>query len=129
MALTDFVNKRIKKAINGIDKSEQLQSIIDNELLFRRNSINLYIGKRGSGKTFNVLRELIKLSSLPNKGGYNSFVYCTDKTNDSTVNELLALVKLKVRIVSYNDMPDFLNDLADAKNVYQQIIDNNLEEG
>jgi hypothetical protein len=128
MTLTDFVNKRIKKAISGIDKSEQLQSVISPELNFRRNSINLYIGRRGSGKTFNVLRELIKLSHLPNYGGYNSFVYCTDKTNDSTVNELLAMVKLKTRIVSYADMPVFLADLCDAKNAYQQVLDNDLED-
>jgi phage terminase large subunit len=63
MTLNSLVNKQIKKAINGIDKSEQLQSVTDPELNFRQNSINLYIGGRGSGKTFNVLRELIKLSS------------------------------------------------------------------
>jgi hypothetical protein len=114
MALTKFVNSKINKAMAGVDKSEQLQSIIDPELLFRRNSINLYIGRRGSGKTFNVMRELIKLSQLKNKGGYNSFIYCTDKTNDSTVNELLNLIKLNVRVIRYDDMPVFLADLIDA---------------
>jgi hypothetical protein len=123
MNLTNLVNSKIKKAIKGIDKSDQLQSVIDPELLFRRNSINVYIGRRGSGKTFNVLRELIKLSLLTDKGGYNSFIYCTDKTNDSTVNELLSLVKLKVRVVNYADMPVFLTDLIDAKNAYQDAIE------
>jgi Cdc6-like AAA superfamily ATPase len=122
-SLTQIVNSKIKKAMSGIDKSDQLQSVIDPELLFRRNSINLYTGKRGSGKTFNVLRELIKLLQLPDKGGYNSFIYCTDKSNDSTVNELLSLIKLKVRVVSYADMPVFLADLIDAKNAYQDAIE------
>ena len=112
MSLTNLVNSKIKKAIDGVDKDEQLQSAIDPEPLFRRNSINLYIGRRCSGKTFKVLRELIKLSQLPNKGGYNSFIYCTDKTNDSTVNELLDLVRLKVKIFSNNDMPVFLANLV-----------------
>jgi Cdc6-like AAA superfamily ATPase len=128
MTLTDLVNKRIKNAIAGVDKSEQLQSVIDPELNFRRNSINLYIGRRGSGKTFNVLRELIKLSQLPGKGGYNSFVYCTDKTNDNTVKELLQLVKLNVRVVTYANMPKFLSDLIDAKNAYQEVLDKGLTE-
>ena len=102
-SLTSTANSKIKRAMAGIDKSEQLQSVIDSELLFRRNSINLYIGRRCSGKTFNVLRELIKLSDLPDCAGYNSFVYITDKTNDSTVNELLSLIKLKVKVVTYAD--------------------------
>jgi hypothetical protein len=126
MSLTDLVNSKIHKAIRGIDKSEQLQSIISPQLNFRRNSINLYIGRRGSGKTFNVLRELIKLSELPNKAGYNDFIYCTDKTNDNTVKELLGLIKLKTRVVSYADMPTFLTDLVDAKNAYADALDKNL---
>jgi hypothetical protein len=126
MSLTEKVNRKINRAIAGVDKSEQLQSYIDDELNFRRNSINLYIGRRGSGKTFNVIRELTKLSHLPNYGGYNSFVYCTDKTNDSTVNELLQLVKLNTRIVSYDDMRTFLPDLIDAKSAYQEVLDKEL---
>ncbi|GHU20824.1 hypothetical protein FACS189472_12830 [Alphaproteobacteria bacterium] len=124
--LTQFVNRRIHSTLRGIDKSEQLQSFIDPELNFRRNSINLYIGRRGSGKTFNVLRELIKLSQLPDHGGYNSFVYCTDKTNDSTVKGLLPLIKLKTRVVSYANMIPFLKDLVDAKSAYEETIEKGL---
>jgi hypothetical protein len=72
------------------------------------------------------MRELIKLSQLKNKGGYNSFIYCTDKTNDSTVNELLNLIKLNVRVIKYDDMPVFLTDLIDAKNAYQDAIENGV---
>jgi hypothetical protein len=61
MSLTNLVN-------DGIDKDEQLQSVIDPELLFRRNSINLYIGRGGSGKTFNVLTKLIKLPIMIDTG-------------------------------------------------------------
>jgi hypothetical protein len=127
MSLTDYVNFKIKKAIRGIDKEEQLQSIIAPELNFRRNSINLYIGRRGSGKTFNVLRELIKLSNIPGYGGFNSFIYCTDKSNDNTVKELLGMVKLKVRVVSYANMTKFLLDFIDAKNAYQEVLDKGLK--
>jgi hypothetical protein len=125
--LNELVNAKIHKAISGINKAEQLQSVIDPELNFRRNSINLYIGRRGSGKTFNVLRELIKLSHLPNYGGYNSFIYVTDKTNDSTVNELLGLIELKTRVVSYTNMLPFLNDYVDAKTAYEEIVEKGLQ--
>jgi hypothetical protein len=127
MSLSNIVNSKIHKVVRGIDKSQQLQSIIDPELNFGRNSINLYIGRRGSGKTFNVLRELIKLSHLPDQGGYNSFIYVTDKQNDSTVDELLQLVKLKTRVVSYANMLEFLNDYVDAKTAYAQVIKEGLQ--
>ncbi|GHU18553.1 hypothetical protein FACS189472_07060 [Alphaproteobacteria bacterium] len=126
-SLIDIVNRKIDKAIKGIDKDVQLQSVIDPELNFRRNTINLYIGRRGSGKTFNVMRELIKLSQLEDKGGYNSFIYCTDKSNDDTVKELLNLIKLNTRIVKYADMPEFLTEFIDAKNAYQEVIDKGLK--
>ena len=37
VSLTNTANSKIKRATAGIDKSEQLQSVIDKELLFRRN--------------------------------------------------------------------------------------------
>jgi hypothetical protein len=113
--------------VQGIDKAQQLQSEIDPELLFRRNSINLYIGRRGSGKTYNVMRELIKLSQLPDKGGYNLFVYITDKTSDKTVKEMLGLVKLKVEVVSYKEAVRFIPDLISAKDAYDQVIEKGLK--
>jgi hypothetical protein len=124
--LTSFVNNQIHRTLKGIDKDEQLQSEIDPELHFRKNSLNLYIGRRGSGKTFNVLRELIKLSHLKDHGGYNLFIYCTDKTNDSTVHELINLLKLKTKVVSYDEMTSYLNDLVKAKTAYEEIVRKDL---
>jgi hypothetical protein len=67
---------------------------------FKYNSINLLISRRGVGKTFSVLKELIKLSQLPDQCGYTTFLYVSDKTNDATVNELINHIKLRVRIAT-----------------------------
>jgi hypothetical protein len=77
------------------------------------------------GKTFTVMRELIKLSQLPNRGGYTTLLYVTDKTNDETINELIKLIKLKVRQVSYSNIIAVLKDLIDAKNAYADALDKN----
>jgi hypothetical protein len=66
-----------------------LQTEIHPEINFKYNSINLLISGRGVGKTFAVLRELIKLSQLPDCAGYTTFIYVSDKINDATVNELM----------------------------------------
>jgi hypothetical protein len=65
MNLTSLVNEKIFKKLKGIDKSQQLQPVIHNDLNFKRNSINLLVSLRKLGKTINVIGELIKLSELP----------------------------------------------------------------
>jgi ATP-dependent protease HslVU (ClpYQ) ATPase subunit len=104
MSLTNYVNNIISSTLENIDKSQQLQTEIHPEIHFEYNSIILLISRRGVGKTFAVLRELIKLSQLPYCGGYTTFLYVSDKTNDATVNELISHIALRVRIVEYNSL-------------------------
>jgi hypothetical protein len=113
------VNYKIGKALKGINKSEQLQSIIHTELNFRRNSINILVSRRGVGKTFSVMRELIKLSHLRDYGGYTQLLYITEKVNDLTVNELINLIKLKVHVIKYDDAFKVLDDIRECKTAYE----------
>jgi hypothetical protein len=120
--LNDVVNKEIHNATKGINKDEQLQSYIHPDINFKRNSINLLIGRRGCGKTFNTVREVIKVSKLPGHGGYTSFVIVSDKPNDSTINELLKLINLKVIQTDYANAMNCLNGIIDGKAAYDQVI-------
>jgi Cdc6-like AAA superfamily ATPase len=124
--LTDQVDFEINKKLKGINKNEQLQTYIHPDINFKRNSINLLVGRRGSGKTFNVIREAIKVSKLPDKGGYTSFVLISDKPNDSTVNEMLDLIDLKVIQTSYANAVPVLNEITEGKTAYDQVVRNNL---
>lgn len=69
------------------DSEDALVSEIHPCIKFRRNSVNLVIGRRGSGKTYFVLRELLKLFELDKeKGfGFTRIFYITDKASDDTV--------------------------------------------
>jgi hypothetical protein len=125
--LVSLSQAKINKALHGIDKSEQIQSLINPDIYFKRNSINLLISRRGVGKTFTVMTELIKLSHLPENGKYSQFVYITDKTNDATVLELIKLIKLKTRVVKYPEALDVLKDLMGAKTAYEQVISKKLQ--
>jgi hypothetical protein len=124
MSLHNAVNNLLKKVVNNpINENSQLQSPIHPEVLFRTNTINLLISRRGVGKTFTVMRELVKISNLPDNAGYSTFLYVSDKTNDETVNELVGHVKLKVRHVSYKDALAVLHDLIDAKSALADAVD------
>jgi hypothetical protein len=72
------------------------------------------------------MKELIKLSQLPYNGGYTTLLYVTDKTNDETVNEMIKLINLRVRQVSYSNFLKVLNDLIDAKNAYSDILEKDI---
>ena len=56
---------------------DEVQEIIDDEIFFRYNSVNLVIGKRGSGKTYTTLREILKLP-LTGHREYTQVHYVTD---------------------------------------------------
>ena len=91
-SLTDAVNLLLKRTTK-MDKNE-IQSVIHPEINFRLNSINLLIGGKGSGKTWNVFREVIKLSALQH--AYTQFIYITDKTFDDTYMKMKGLIKIPV---------------------------------
>jgi hypothetical protein len=128
MSLTNYVSNIISNILANIDKSQQLQTEIHPEINFKYNSINLLISRRGVGKTFAVLRELIKLSELPDCPSYTTFLHISNKTNDATVNELINHIALHIRIVEYNSLLPVLHDLIDAKSAYHDAINNDLQE-
>jgi hypothetical protein len=127
----DLVNvsrRKITKALQGVNKENQVQSLIDPDIYFKRNSINLFISRRGVGKTFTVMSELIKLSQLPENGCYSQFIYITDKINDSTVNELIKLINLKTSVVRYENAFEVLSRIMKAKTIYEKMATKTIQE-
>jgi hypothetical protein len=116
----------IQNVLAKCNNEQTLQTTIHPEISFKYNSINLLVARRGVGKTFNVMKELIILSQLPDNGGYTTFLYVSDKTNDTTVNELIKLIKLKVRQVSYQDVLKVMEDIIDAKSALEDAIRKDL---
>jgi hypothetical protein len=119
-------DKLIQKVLSKCNNEQTLQTTIHPEISFKYNSINLLVARRGVGKTFSVMKELIKLSQLYDKGGYTTFIYVSDKSNDTTVNELIKHIKLKVRQVSYEDVLQVMNDIIDAKSALEDAIRKNV---
>jgi hypothetical protein len=69
MSLSEFAFAKIREAQKNIDMTEQIQSLIHEDVNLYKNSINLLVGKRSSGKTENEFIELIKIDLLPHHGG------------------------------------------------------------
>jgi hypothetical protein len=122
MNLTGYVNDLLSNI-----KTTSLQTLVHPEILFRYCSLNLLVSRQGVGKTYTIMREMIKLSQLPNFGEYIAFIYVSDKINDDTVNAMIKLIKIRVRHVDYADFLLVLKDLVDAKNAYFDVIEKEAE--
>lgn len=120
-SLTEYVNKRISRNTN-----HSLISEIHPEINFKKNSVNLLVGPRGSGKTFNVAREIAKVCQIKDNP-YNLFVYVTDKTNDTTMQQFEELITIEKMMVPYEDAEEFIQNLYQCKEAYDEVITKNLE--
>jgi hypothetical protein len=91
------------------------------------NSINIAVGRQRSGKTHTLIREIIKISQLsPNT---HMLIYCnkTGNTTDATFESMKALIKIPIKYVKHNDLPEFLQEFLMWKQLYNEIINNNLD--
>ena len=101
---------------------QEIQSKIDENIYFRYNSVNLVIGKRGSGKTYTTLREILKLALTGHKE-YTQLHYITDKARDDTVDKFRDAFK-KAQIwfnwVPVRNAEKLITALAKAKAMKQE---------
>ena len=105
-----FNEDKIKAVVNQLFAEQQKDkdvhntiSVIHPQIHFRYNSLNLCLGKQGSGKTTFMLTELIKLSELPDCI-YDKIIYITNgQATDITFNTLKTLVKIPIHGLNFND--------------------------
>ena len=115
------------KPINkGLDLVHELQTEIHPEIFFRRNSVNLLIGKKGSGKTYNVFRELIKLRHVPDHK-YTKLIYVCDKAYDPTFDRMKHLIPLTIEKVPYSRAVEAIQSVANAKVAMHDIVKNEID--
>lgn len=123
--LKQTVRQEVLEHLSQFDNENDVQNVIHPELNFQYNSINLLVGKRGSGKTFNVFNEIVALCKIPND--FHLFVYVTKNTNDRTYKKFKDLITIPTVIIDYDESESFLKDLKEWKECYTMVRDNELE--
>ena len=119
-----------KTTTKNLDLTHELQTEIDPNILFRRNTVNVLIGKKGSGKTYNVFREIIKLRFIPKeKHRYTKMIYVRKTDYDPTFERLKDLIPLPVEIISFDEVVPRIKELCQAKAVIQEIKDKTIDIG
>ena len=121
-----YVNNMVNEELSHYDNSKDVQRVIHPDLEFVYNSINLLIGKRGSGKTYNVFKQIVTLCNVPDHD-YHMFVYITKNENDNTYLKLQKLITIPTVIISYEQSLDTLRELRRQKILYQKIREGKIK--
>ena len=88
------------------------------------NSINIAVGKQRSGKTYTIIKEIIKISR--NCKNTHLLIY-SNKTGDET-DKTFENLKLKIEIpiiyISHNKLDEYLQNFLLYKQLYNEILKN-----
>ena len=90
------------------------------------NSVNAYVGRPRSGKTYLALHDII--SVIRNDSNVHLLVYINEKgdCDDDTFDRFQELIDVPVIFVKYSDCEKFLKTLLDYKQIYNKIKNNNV---
>ena len=124
MSLDSIVDKLLENTKTDIN--DQMQTEIHPDLRFRRNTVNLVIGKKGSGKTDSVFREALKVSLIP-ESQYTLMLYVCDNQNDDTYLRYKDLIQIPVECITYEEADARIGELTDAKALYHEAKRTNTE--
>lgn len=107
-------------ALNPI-KKERLRKIRGTNTY--ANSVNVYVGRPRSGKTYLALHDII--SVVRNDKNTHLLVYINEKgeCDDDTFDRFQELIDVDIVFVSYENAEKYLKNLLDYKMIYNKIQD------
>jgi hypothetical protein len=111
-------------AINPIVK-EKLRKI--NGTNTYANSVNVYVGRPRSGKTFQALHDIIAV--LRNDSNVHMLIYINEsgEIDDDTFERFQELITVPILFVKYKDAEKCLRSILDYKIIYNKIKNNCAE--
>ena len=117
------VNELIDYELNNTSRKKQIQKIND-KINFKYNSFNIYLGKQGTGKTTNILKELIKLSTITND--YHLIIYVSNNESDDTFNRLKNYINIPIVKTDYQNLNQQFEQLIKFKDIYNKMFDGEI---
>lgn len=92
------------------------------------NSVNVFVGRQRSGKTYSMTKEIIKLTRNSKETHLIIYINKDGDNNDETFNRLTPLIETPIIYVSYREAPNLINSLIKFKGYYNKIKDNGWED-
>ena len=122
-------DSEVKKCLHAhqaeIDK-EKLERIHPQSYIYR-NSVNILVGKQGSGKTFTCAYEIAKISQVHDET-HLLLIICKDENKeDPTIRSLSSMINIPVEYVCEEDAERYMKKLLAYKRLYDEIKENGYE--
>ena len=103
---------------------KKLISKISDNINFKYNSFNIFLGKQGTGKTTSILKELMKLSTI--KNDYHLIIYVSNNSSDDTFNKLKNYINIPIVKTDYQHLNQQFEQLIKLKDTYNKMIDEEI---
>ena len=135
MAEFTNINKLADDDLNSKEYNirAEIQSEIHKDIYFKYNSVNLVIGKRGSGKTYMVMREMLKLAYLMEDyqhskyPTYTQIIYITDKLRDDTCERARHYIDVNTLVEFEWESTDHALDIINGISALKAFLANSSE--
>ncbi len=101
-------------------KQEQIREI-DPEIITKYNSVNVFLGKAGSGKSFNILQTFAKISLASPNTHLIVYITKTGRPNDKTFDLLSEFIRIPIIFCSFDNAVEFFDYLIEMKELYRKI--------
>ena len=91
------------------------------------NSLNVFVGRQRTGKSYQAIQEIIKISRIDPNAHLLVYVNQHGKCDDDTFDRLKELIEIPIIYVKYSDVEMFLKNLIDYKQIYNSIKNERAE--
>ena len=120
----------INCALNTNNKNinDSLISKIHDEINVYYNSVNIFVGKQGSGKTLSAIKEIIKISQVCPITHLLVYITKTGNKIDPTFESLKQLINIPIEYVKEDEAEQYMKSLLAYKQLYKTIINDGLED-
>jgi hypothetical protein len=116
------VQELLDKGTKRINK-DALIAPISSSYPFSSNGLYFFVGRMGTGKTYEVWRHIYTTELLFDKPYYSLIIYCsTSGSLDRTTDSMAKQIKTKIVFLSDSELMDYLIDHLKWKMKYYAII-------
>ena len=112
--------------LNNPIKKERLRKI--NGTNTYANSLNVFVGRQRTGKTYQAIQEIIKISRMDPNAHLLIYVNEKGESDDDTFDVFKEMIELPICYVKYSEIEKYMKKLLEYKTIYNKIKENNAEQ-
>lgn len=129
MSFTDLENEIYMK-LKQNKKELKVEKIheIDPEIITKYNSINVFLGKAGNGKSFNIYQTFAKISLVSPNTHLIIYISKTGRPNDKTFDLFEEFIKIPILFCSINDAVPLCDEIFQWKEIYRKMKEGEIDE-